>query len=46
MENMAVYNTVLFCILPLSLLLLLADDDDEDQGPGGGLMQPAYERSK
>ena len=45
MENMAVYNTVLFCIAPLFLMLLLTDDDDEDQGPGGGLMQPAYERN-
>ena len=45
MENMAVYNTVLFCVAPLFLMLLLADED-EDDGPGGGLMQPVYEGSK
>jgi len=45
MENLAVYNTVLFCIFPLFVMLLLSDDDDEDQGPGGGLMQPVYHQN-
>ena len=44
MDNLTVFNTVLFCLAPLLVMLLLADED-EDDGPGGGTLQPAYERN-
>jgi hypothetical protein len=37
------WTTITFIILPFILVLAITDGDDDEDGPGGGLMQPAYE---
>lgn len=40
---MEVYQTILFCLMPLLFMLVLIEPDDDDDGPDGGLMTPVYQ---